>query len=267
MTGEERAEALIDALADVDVTGAMFFVTTRNLDSRGSKGEQRIRRYFEAGHALGNHSHGHLWLHQTPVDTYLADLDKAIARLAGFEGVTPYFRFPFLDEGREVGKRDALRAALAERDLKNGYVTVDDYDWFMVTLAAEAKEAGDVDLNALRDAYVELLVDAVRFYDDIAKETLGRSPRHVLLLHENDLAAMFVDDLVRGLQDDGWEIIPAVEAFEDPIADYEPDTLFLGQGRIAAMAHEAGMSPRDLVHLTEDEEQLRAEFVRRGLLQ
>ena len=267
LTGEQRTEELIAALAEAGVEGAMFFVTTRNLERRGEEGSRRVRRYVEAGHVLGNHSHSHMWLHKTPVDDYLADLDTAIARLAEFDGVTPFFRFPFLDEGRAYDKRDALRAALAERGLKNGYVTVDDYDWYMVSLVAEALEAGhEIDFDALRDAYVELLVDAVRFYDEMAIDVLGRSPQHVLLLHENDLAAMFVDDLVRKLRAEGWQIVPALEAFEDPIAEQEPETLFLGQGRIAALARAAGRSPQELVHVTENEQALRAEFARRGLL-
>ena len=94
----------------------------------------------------------------------------------------------------------------------------------------------------------------------MARRTLGRSPRHVLLLHENDLAALFIGDLVTELRARGWTIISATEAFADPIAELEPDTLFLGQGRIAALAHEAGMAPDSLVSPTEDEDYLARRF-------
>ena len=267
LTGAERTDKLIAAMADVGAEGSMFFVTTENLDARGDSGVERLQKYVDAGHVLANHSHDHMWLWKNDVDTYVADIDLASNKLAAFDNVAPYFRFPFLDEGRELEKRDAVRAALAERELSNGYVTVDNYDWYMVSLAGEARKAGhEIDMDALRDAYVELLVDAVEFYDAMAVETLGRSPAHTLLLHENDLAALFVDDLVRALQARGWTIIPALEAYEDPISQYEPDTLFLGQGRIAAMAHEGGQARADLVHLTEDEAMLREEFQKRGLL-
>ena len=58
----------------------------------------------------------------------------------------------------------------------------------------------------------------------------------------------------------GFRIIPATRAFSDPIADREPDTLFLNQGRVAALAHEAGWEPNDLISPTEDEEYLRQRF-------
>ena len=265
-TGAERADALIAALADVGVDGAMFFVTTGNIDAQPD-GAVRLRRYRAAGHTLANHSHTHPWLWQTETPVYLADIDQAGDVLAGFDGVAPFFRFPFLDEGRTAEQRDAVRLGLAERGLRNGYVTIDTYDWYMEALAAEAVAAGhDLDMAVLGGVYVDTLMAGVAFYDAIAVQVLGRSPRHVLLLHENDLAALFVDDLVRALRAEGWEIIPAVEAFADPIADHQPATLFLGQGRVAAIAHEAGMTPRDLVPEVEDEGVLRAMFAQFGLL-
>ena len=42
--------------------------------------------------------------------------------------------------------------------------------------------------------------------------------------------------LVSALRADGWHIVPTVEAYEDPIAARDPDTLWLGQGRVAALA-------------------------------
>ncbi len=267
LSGTERTDRLIAALDATGVEGAMFFVTTGLLDEAGEEGSERIRRYAASGQLLANHSHRHRWLHRTPADDYLADIDEASRTLAAFDGVEPYFRFPFLDEGRDAAKRDAVRAGLAARGLQNGYVTVDNYDWYMVSLFAEALRSDpEPDLSAWQQAYVEILVDAVEFYDRMAVDALGRSPAHVLLLHENDLAALFVDDLVIALRQRGWEIISTIEAYRDPIADIEPDTLFLGQGRVAALAHLAGRSRSDLVHLSEDEQQLRREFERRGLI-
>ncbi len=267
-TGEARAEALIAALDEVEAEGAMFFVTTRNLERRGEEGAARLRAYVEAGHVLASHSHAHPWLTRTPVDEYLADLDESMARLEAFDGVLPYFRFPFLDEGRDTReRRDAIRAGLAERGLVNGYVTVDNYDWYLAALASEAVKAGhEFDQEALRNVYVETLVAAVEFYDAIAVEALDRSSAHVLLLHENDLAALFIDDLVRALRERGWAIIPAEVAYQDPLVAIEPDTLFLGQGRVGGIAHEHGRPARELVHEAEDEVFLRDLFVERGLL-
>jgi peptidoglycan/xylan/chitin deacetylase (PgdA/CDA1 family) len=260
-TGIERTGRLIDTLSQAGVDEAMFFVTMGNVARAGDSGPDRIMAYAGAGHALGNHSHSHLWYWQTPSDDYIADLDRAIDGLKNYDHVTSYYRFPFLDEGRSLEKRDTFRDALKARGMQNGYVTIDTYDWSLDRLVQKAKAAGvQFNIDDLRDLYVDVIVTSTEFYDAMARKTLGRSPHHVLLLHENDLAALFVGDLVRELKKRGFRIIPATEAFRDPIAAREPDTLYLGQGRIAALAHEAGWQPKDLVSPTEDEDYLRRRF-------
>lgn len=266
-TGQQRAEALIAALQKSGVEGAMMFVQTSFIDRRPD-GTQRLGMYQDAGHVLASHSHTHPWLSEVGATAFLADVDEAASRLAAFADVAAYFRYPFLDEGEGgVEQRDAVRAGLKERNLRSGYVTVDTYDWFMASLLAEATASGyEPDERLLCGLYTEVLTDNIEFYDAIAVGVLGRSPAHVLLLHENDLAALCVDDLATALVADGWRIIPALDAFSDPVADREPDTLFLGQGRVAALAHEAGWLPRDLIHESEDEAYLRALFRDNGIL-
>ncbi len=72
-----------------------------------------------------------------------------------------------------------------------------------------------IDMAALRDLYVETMVQAADYYDGLAIKTIGRSPAHVILLHETDLAALFIEDLVAALRKDGWEIVTADAAFAD----------------------------------------------------
>jgi peptidoglycan/xylan/chitin deacetylase (PgdA/CDA1 family) len=233
----------------------------------GARGEARIRAYVDAGHVIANHSHSHLWLNRTAAADYVADIDKAQAWLRGRPGYRPWFRFPFLDEGRrDLAKRDALRAALRERGLRNAYVTIDNYDWHLDALASQARREGRaIDHAALRDLYVETLLGAANFTDRMALEAIGRSPAHVLLLHETDLAAMFVDDLAAALKRDGWRIVAIDEAYRDPIAAAEPDTWFLNAGRVAALAHIKGKEPRTLFHERTDEAVLTRLFRERVL--
>jgi peptidoglycan/xylan/chitin deacetylase (PgdA/CDA1 family) len=267
-TPDQRTAALIAALRRGGVAQAGFFVTTGNLQQpQGRGGEARIAAYVAAGHVIGNHSQSHRRLSRTPVEDYILDLDRAEAWLRGHPGHRRWYRFPFLDEGgRDTARRDAVRAALAERGLRNAYVTIDNYDWHLDSLASAARREGKaMDMAALRGLYVETLVDTANFYDRIAVETLGRSPAHILLLHETDLAAMFVDDLAAGLRAAGWEIIPIDEAYRDPIAAVEPDTWLLGEGRVSALAHLRGREPRDLVHPRTDEAELSRLFAERVL--
>lgn len=263
-TGAQRTEALLAGLRAAEVDTVAFFVTTRGLDDEA--GRNRIARYAEAGHLIANHSHSHVWLSGTEPDVYVADIDRAEALLQPYANRRPWFRFPFLDEGNIRETRDRLRAALDQRGLMNGYVTIDNYDWYIEQRWQEAvREGRAVDRDALRQAYIDMVLGAAGFYDDLATNALGRSPAHVLLLHENDIAAAFIEDLVAALRADGWTIIGPDEAYADPMASILPHTLMTRQGQVGALAVEAGTDPRTLTHPAIEEDQIDALLERRDV--
>ncbi len=236
----ERRGKLIDALRRAGMKQAAFFVNPGKLD--GSD-DDRVMHYARAGHVLANHSFSHLGLSASTADAYLADIDKASAWLKGRKGYRPWFRFPYLDEGRkDKAKRDAIRAGLKARGLTNGYVTAESSDWHIENLTGEAQRNRQaMNMDALRTLYVSWHVEAANFYNDLAVKTVGRSPAHVMLLHENDVAALFVGDLVKALRRDGWTIITADAAYADPISQAMPDTPSAQGDLIEMMAWEKGL--------------------------
>jgi peptidoglycan/xylan/chitin deacetylase (PgdA/CDA1 family) len=263
-TGEERTRRLIESLKKAGVDDVMFFVTTKHINETSKK---RLDAYTTAGFHLGNHSHSHLSANREDMDTYLPDITNADSILKGYENYLPFYRYPFLHQGNTRERRDQVRVHLKELGLSVGYTTVDNYEWYMDTLLQRAlKEGNEIDYEVLKKVYIEVLWEAIQFYDGIARETLGRSPKHVLLLHENDLAALFVGDLVAHIRSQGWKIVSPQVAYEDPIASMIPDVLFNGQGRVAAIAKGKGWEPRKLVHDAEDEKYLEALFENRKII-
>lgn len=240
-TGEERAQRLIEGLRQAGVSEAMIFATPGN--GAPEVGEARLRAYAAAGHVIANHSFSHPNLNTPEItaETYLANVAQADAILRPLPGFRPWFRFPYLSEGDSVEERDAVRQGLIAMGYAQGYVTADSYDWRIDGHARAARQTGhEMDVDALRDLYVRTIVTNTDYADRLAVAAIGRSPKHVLLLHENDLAAMFITDVVAALEADGWRIVPATEAFADPIASEYPNTLDLGGGLINAMAHASG---------------------------
>lgn len=266
-TTEERTAKLIAELDKAGVEQAVFFVNPGRIE-RAPDGKARIDAFVEAGHVIANHSWAHRWLHRTDTAEYIADIDKAEAWLKGREGYRPWYRYPYLDHGRrDLEKRDAVRAALEARGLSVGYVTIDNYDWSLDALANQARRDGrDVDVEALCDLYTETLVMTSEHVDTIAREHLGRSPAHMLLLHETDIAANCLGKLASEYRAAGWQIVSADEAYADPLFDIEPDTWFLGSGRVTALAHVNGAAPRDLVHERTDEDVLERLFEQRVMI-
>lgn len=221
LSPDQRTRRIIAGLHSAKVRQAVFFVVPGQIGrGDGIGGERRIATYVRAGHVIANHSWSHRQLTAVPALEYLDDIDKAHAWLRPQPGFRPWFRFPYLNEGRsDKAKRDLVRAGLAQRGLRNGYVTVDANDWHLEAMLAKAIQAGKViDRAALRELYIETHVEAANFYDALAIKAIGRAPAHVLLLHETDLAALYIGDLVRALRADGWTIVTADAAYADPIA-------------------------------------------------
>ena len=247
LTEDERTRLLIENLAAAGVEQAAFFVNPGQIDSAAE--ERRVMAYVEAGHVIANHSATHPRLSQTDPEAYIADIDAAEDWLQDREGYRPWFRYPYLDEGQQnKAKRDAVRAALAQRGLLNGYATIDASDWFYESAAKTAASQGkDIDREALRDLYVEAHVEAADFYDELARQAIGRSPVHMLLLHETDIAALWIGDLVAALEAAGWTIVSADEAYADPFAQYARTyETYSAQGTLTEMvAWQAGLpAPR-----------------------
>jgi peptidoglycan-N-acetylglucosamine deacetylase len=254
-TGMQRTSKIIETLKKHGVSQAAFFVVTGHLNTEGL---QRLRMYSDAGHLLANHSHSHNWIRVMGTANYIRDIHKADSILKATRlPYEPWYRYPFLDEGPTRTSRDSIRTALASLSLVNGYITIDNYDWHINSAMSRAvKNNTKVNYNALKNFYIEHVWNSIQFYDNIGRKILSRSPKHVLLLHENDLAALFVGDLIQFLKDKGWKIISPEEAYTDPIAKEIPDVLFNGQGRVGAIAFAKGMKPVALVQQSEDEKYL-----------
>lgn len=245
---DERAIRIIAALDEAGVEQAAFFLNPgRIAESDGA--EARIAAFVAAGHVIANHTATHPRLRNTETDIYIADIDRAAEWLEGRKGTRPWFRFPFLDEGgSDKEKRDALRAALAARGLINAYVTVDASDWFYDGALSKALADGyTVDMEALVELFVESHVEAAAMYDNLAMRATGRSPAHVLLLHESDLVALALPALLEALRAEGWSFITADEAFADPFGEHAAtyDTPSAGGTLTEQVAWQAGLpAPR-----------------------
>jgi len=239
MTGRERTDRLIAALAAADVHGAMIFAVGERAASE--EGQARLAAFARAGHVIANHSNTHRSANRLSAEEFLADVRAADSVLEPLPGFKPYFRFPYLAAGETLEARDALRQGLAVMGYRHGYITVDAWDWHMASRLDEAITAGHaIDWERLRATYVDVTLRSIEHYDALARRTLGRSPRHVMLMHENDLNALYIADVAAALRARGWRIISAERAFNDPIARIDPESLRLGGGQIVAMADAAG---------------------------
>ncbi|HMQ10528.1 MAG TPA: polysaccharide deacetylase family protein [Oligoflexia bacterium] len=234
-TGKERSRALVKSLKKADVPQVIFYANPKHAVVKHNL--KRLKYYKKSGHLIGNHTWQHLSANQQTVDEFIKEVERADVFLKKHNLLSPYFRFPYLRRGDTLDKVREIREGLISMGYEDGYVTIDNYDWYMEALFQKAlKQKRDINMENMKKFYVEILMKSIRFYDALAVEILGRSPKHVLLLHENDLAALFIGDLVEQLRKESWEIIEPIKSYDDQDLKIYPDVLYHGQGRVASIA-------------------------------
>jgi len=100
------------------------------------------------------------------------------------------------------------------------------------------KQNKKIDYNKVKAIFLKHIIDGVEFYDKLAIETLGRSPKHIILLHVKDATVLFIEDLVLELQKRGWTFISAAEAAKDPLYSMKPKNTTSTYGILAQVAIE-----------------------------
>lgn len=260
--GPTRAKKLIENLSKHNVGPAVFFSVSGQIDEEGKK---RLQKYVEAGHIIANHTATHPNFNEASLSEYEDNFKKAHNELKGFDTFKRLFRFPYLREGNTKEKRDGMRSILDQMNYQNSYITLNNYDWYIESLFQRSFNSSNFDFARMREFYVNVLIESIEYYDKMAITHLGRSPKHVLLLHEMDISALFIGDLIRALRKRGWKIISLEDAFTDEIAKYETQTIFpFNPGRIGEIAKDKGQDS-GLWHESCDEQYLEERFRREVL--
>lgn len=239
LTGKQRSKKLVENLKKANVKQVIFYSNTSN--TTNDEKLERLHFYKSSGHLIGNHTATHKSASEESVRDFLSDFDKADTFLKKEKLLSPYFRFPYLKRGSSISDVRQIRSYILKKGYTDAYVTVDNFDWYMEALFQNSlKEKKEINFNNLKKFYVDTLMNSILFYDNLASLSLGKSPKHVLLLHENDLAALFIGDLVKKLKINGWKIVSPSKSYQDKFLIKYPDVLHHNQGRIASKSIELG---------------------------
>jgi len=250
LSAAARNDAILGALGRHKLQAAVF-VAARYVE--GADRMSLLRRWDERGHLIGNHTYSHPEYHGKSFEEFSRDVLRAEEVLKALPRYRKLFRFPYLKEGATVEQRDRMRAFLKARGYRNGHVTIDASDWYVdQRLRDRLKQDPQADTAPYRDFYLAHVRERALFYDDLARKALGRTVRHTLLIHHNVLNGLFLGDLLRMFGREGWELIDAEDAFEDPVFKAEPDIAPAGESLVWALAKQSGKFDKLLRYPGED---------------
>jgi len=238
MDAAQRNAAILRQLAAAHIKSILFVTRTDADPARNAL----IRAWGDAGHEIGNHTATHPDFDRLSLEAFEQELLVCDAAIRDMPGFKRRFRFPYLKEGNTAAKRDGFREFLDAQGYQPGPVSVDASDWYYnQRLLARLHKLPHADRLPYRDAYLQHLFGRAQYYDGLSRAVLGRSARHVLLLHHNLINALFIGDVVQMFREKGWTVIDAETAFQDPLYAMRPDIVPAGESILWALAKQKGL--------------------------
>ncbi len=215
LDGTARSKMLIRNMARADVNQAMFLIKAKAVNANTI---DRLDFYDETGQLLVNAGYNISMVHRQKSYAYPIDIMKANGILESYPHYHKHVSIPYLYSYSDPETLKQLQGFLAEHDYLPTYITTRVHDEYMNHLYQVRITSGrTVDIRALEKAYVNMILNAVTRYDAKAHMMLGFSPRQVLLLHENDLAAYCIVSVIDELNKKGFKVVAPEKVFTDPV--------------------------------------------------
>jgi peptidoglycan-N-acetylglucosamine deacetylase len=220
---------------------AIFYVCGKNLDN--AAGKNILESWDKSGHIIANHTYNHLNYNseENTYEKYKNDILRCDSLINCYKNYHKYFRAPLLKYGDTQEKRDSLNVFLKRMNYQNGYVTIDASDWFFnQRLIRFMNQNPSKSIEPYKKVYIEHLMERARFYDELAFKMFGRKIKHSILLHHNLTSALFLGDLIKAFENDGWQMINGSDALLDSVYQRVPDIVPAGESIIWGLAKETG---------------------------
>lgn len=216
--GETRvniATRLTDELRANHLTGIYGFVTAVDLNDDPDT-QQALRVWVGAGMNIGSHTWSHPPLTSETAAAYEHNIALNEPALRQYSGKSNWhwFRYPYLEEGDTVSKREEVRGWLHQHGYRIAEVTLnfEDDDWGDPYLRCKAKH-DDAGIKWLKQSYLENAAEFIQLGREKERLAFGHEIPNVLLLHATDFTTLMLPDLLHLLRQEGFRFasLPKVE--------------------------------------------------------
>lgn len=208
------------------VTG---FVNEDKLELDGIVQPERVamlEAWLDAGYELGNHTYGHVDLHEVGIPAFeeaIVHGERLLRPMLAKRGLTPrWFRHPYLRAGRTTEDKAEVTDFLSHHGYRVAPVTVDNGEWVwafayerVLDGQADTPERGAL-LERLRLGYVPYMLNKIDYYEQQSEALLGYLLPQILLIHANELNAETYAELIAGIKRRGYRFVTLDDAMRDP---------------------------------------------------
>ena len=234
---------------------AAFFVTGANKTDK--KGEYLLNSWATEGHLIANHSYTHPNFNNEDMNkrSFEQELLKTDRIIAKYPTYKKLFRFPYLNAGKTSEQATGYQEILKKHGYQCGRVTIDNSEWYINSQLIKCirKEGlNSPKVKRYKDYYIQHILDKANYYERLSFAVTKRHINHTLLLHHNLTSALFLPDLIKAFRENGWQIVDADFAFQDPFFKRNPNVIPAGESLAYASAKATGKLEHLLLFSAED---------------
>jgi len=189
-----------------------------------------LREWLRVGYPVGNHSYSHIDLNSVNAKAYIADIEKMDGLLQTLSPVSPLilqrrvYRYPYLDEGDTLEKRNAVRDYLFIHGYRIAEVSIDYYDWaWNAAYSRCIAQHDDKSIAWLKAKIVDAAERSLYASRAVAEEEFGRDISHILLVHVGAFDAMMLGTILKDFRARGVRFISLDDALADPVYKMNPN--------------------------------------------
>jgi peptidoglycan-N-acetylglucosamine deacetylase len=194
----------VPATAFVNAVNVTDFDTTKAL-----------REWRSAGFTLGNHTWSHPHLSELTGPQFENELTKGepILLKLGRGSDWRWFRYPFLDEGKDELQRLGARAVLRRHGYRIAGVTLSFSDWAFTEAYARCSAAHNAaGVAMLERLYLQTARENLAATRGNANKLYGHDIPYVLLMHVSALSAHMMPQVIRLYRDAGVRLVSLAQA-------------------------------------------------------
>ena len=225
---------LIGELKASHMKGIYGFVNGTGIDDDPDL-QQALHLWLAAGMKIGNHTFSHPSLDDISAEAYIHDIASNEPTLRQYDphGDWHWFRYPYLEEGNTLAKREAVRAWLQQHGYRIAQVTLnfqdDDWDDPYGRCLQKHDQAG---IDWLKQSYLSNAAEFIRLGREEQVVALGHEVPNVLLLHETDFTTLMLPRLIELLRKQGFRFATLAKVERDPIYSFDPAAPNPGGGSV-----------------------------------
>ena len=178
-----------------------------------------LQMWHDAGEPLGNHTYSHPELDVSTVAEYETEIaeNEPILKKVDPDGDWHWFRYPYLEEGDTLEKREAIRGYLKDHGYRIAEVSMDFQDYMWNDPYARCMDKRRyADVKWLHDSYLAAADQAILVYRTLAQRVYGHDIPYVLLMHVGAFDAKMLPELIALFRSRSFEFTTLEKAQADP---------------------------------------------------